>query len=286
LEDFFQTVQKPKHLDLFQAATSPPDFQTIVSEAIDVIHHHDIDKVVLSRYSDTQLPRDFDPFVSFNDACKTYPNAFVYILYKPDHGLWLGATPETLLSIEDSRIFKTVSLAGTQRLDENQSLSSVAWTQKEIEEQAMVSRYIIDCFKKIRLREFDENGPKTVKAGNLAHLKTEYRVDLNDVNMPNLGSVMLDLLHPTSAVCGMPLHPALQFIRDRENYDRELYSGFLGPVNIKGLTHLFVNLRCMKITNDTGRFYAGAGITGDSDPEREFIETELKMQTLKRIIFP
>ena len=119
----------------------------------------------------------------------------------------------------------------------------------------------------------------------MAHLKTIYQVDMEAVNMPELGSTMLELLNPTSAVCGMPLQPALDFIKKHEKYDRELYAGFLGPINISGYTHLFVNLRCMKIMGNTGRFYAGAGITEDSNPEKEFEETQLKMQTLKRIVF-
>ena len=83
----------------------------------------------------------------------------------------------------------------------------------------------------------------------------------------------------------MPLQPALNFIKKHEKYDRELYAGFLGPINMDGYTHLFVNLRCMKIMGRTGRFYAGAGITENSNPEKEFEETQLKMQTLKKIIF-
>ncbi|MFT7281747.1 MAG: isochorismate synthase, partial [Cyclobacteriaceae bacterium] len=99
-------------------------------------------------------------------------------------------------------------------------------------------------------------------------------------------SIMMHLLHPTSAVCGMPLQPALNFIKEVEGYERGLYAGFLGPVNFNNLTHLFVNLRCMQIINDQKiRLYAGAGITADSDPNKEFVETQLKMNTLKNLLF-
>ncbi len=285
LERFAQHLVEPPFSPVRDPLPASPDYRKSVSEAVTSITGKQFDKVVISRCDDIRLPEGFNPVDTFNKACDSYPNAFVYLLYSPEHGVWLGATPETFLSLRDRRYFETMSLAGTQKLEPDQTLSTVAWTQKEIEEQAMVSRYIIDCFKKIRLREFTEAGPKTVKAGNLAHLKTEYRVDMEEVNMNRLGSIMMDLLHPTSAVCGMPLRSALEFIKSHESYDRELYAGFLGPVNIENNTHLFVNLRCMKIINGTGRFFAGAGITEDSDPEMEFIETEMKMQTLKRLIF-
>ena len=271
---------------LHQQVTLPPNkgFRSDVVEAVQSIKKGIFEKVVLSRFHDQTLPDDFDPMIAFEAACKAYPNAFVYLISTPNYGCWLGATPETLLEV-DNNLFKTVSLASTQKLRTDQIMNEVAWTQKEIEEQAMVSRYIIDCFKKIRLREYRENGPKTIQAGRMAHLKTIYEVDMEEVNMPELASTMLELLNPTSAVCGMPLRPALDFIKKHEKYDRELYAGFLGPINMEGYTHLFVNLRCMKIMGQTGRFYAGAGITENSNAEKEYEETQLKMQTLKKIIF-
>jgi isochorismate synthase len=175
-------------------------------------------------------------------------------------------------------------LAGTQSKDLYSKLSEASWRQKEIEEQAMVSRYIINCFKKIRLREFDEIGPKTIAAGSLLHLKTDFKVDMDEVNFPQLGSVMLKLLHPTSAVCGMPKEAALIDLIEYEHYDRELYSGYLGPVNINNNTHIYVNLRCMQVTEKALVFYAGAGITEDSEPDKEFLETEMKMDILRRVV--
>ncbi len=148
----------------------------------------------------------------------------------------------------------------------------------------MVGRYIISCFKKIRVREYLEEGPKTVVAGNLMHLRSDFSVDTKTINFPELGTVMLELLHPTSAVCGMPKMEALAFIQQYEGYDREFYSGYLGPVNVGNETHLFVNLRCMKIQNNVATLYAGGGITEDSEPEKEWQETEMKCQTMLSVL--
>jgi isochorismate synthase len=91
---------------------------------------------------------------------------------------------------------------------------------------------------------------------------------------------MLKLLHPTSAVCGMPLESAREFLRANEGYDRQFYTGYLGPVNVKGESHLFVNLRCMQLFSKKAILYAGAGVTIDSDAEKEWEETEMKLDTL------
>uniref|UniRef100_UPI0040497BEA chorismate-binding protein n=1 Tax=Fulvivirga sp. TaxID=1931237 RepID=UPI0040497BEA len=269
--------------DISIDSQSHVDYTDLVKKSISAIQDSVFTKVVPSRKFELKLNTKAKSGSYFLELSKLYANAFVSITYTPEFGQWMGATPELLIST-DKHIFRTIALAGTQSYDENQPLSEVAWTQKEIEEQALVSRYIINCFKKIRLREFEEIGPKTVKAGNLIHLKTEYVVDMNETNFPELGSTMLHLLHPTSAVCGMPLETSYDFLKKNEGYDRELFSGFLGPINFNNKSHLYVNLRCMKIEDDKITLFAGAGVTEDSIPEKEWLETEMKMKTLLNVI--
>ncbi|WP_018477521.1 isochorismate synthase [Pontibacter roseus] len=271
--------------------TSPPNrhrteetFKAAVSLAVDVIRAETMEKVVLSRTAAADLPQQFGLFGAFEKMLSAYPNAFVSLVSIPGTGTWLGASPEILVSIDQHQVFKTVALAGTQPLCEDGSTANAIWRQKEIEEQGMVERYILSCFKKLRLREYTEVGPRTDIAGNLMHLRTDFKVDLKEVDFPTLGSDMLQLLHPTSAVCGLPKEPALNFILANEGYDRSYYSGFLGPVNSAAGTHLFVNLRCMQLMTDKAVLYAGAGITGESSPEKEWLETQHKMQTMARIL--
>lgn len=259
------------------------DFRDLVQQAIRYIEHGYAEKIVPSRIKHVTLAPSFDVAEAFVRLESAYPNALVSFVYTPKHGAWLGASPETLVSVEKN-IFRTVALAGTQAYQTGTNLKHVAWTQKEIEEQALVSRYIINCFKKIRLREFEEHGPKTVVAGNLMHLKTDFSVDMKATNFPQLGSVMLRLLHPTSAVCGTPLEAARKFLLEHEGYSREFYSGFLGPINMNDASHLFVNLRCMQLFAGEAWLYAGAGVTADSIPEKEWEETEMKMNTLLDVI--
>jgi isochorismate synthase len=282
--------KQPKKPEARQRTTSMPvektrnDFEDFVRLCLTHIERGDFEKVVPSRCKSVALPDNFDVIEAFYKLCAAYPNALISFVYTPDHGAWLGATPEVLVSIEDKTTFRTVALAGTQEYRAGVNLRDVAWTQKEIEEQALVSRYIINCFKKIRLREFTEHGPKTTVAGNLMHLKTDFSVDMKATNFPQLGSVMLRLLHPTSAVCGMPMESASAFLIEHEDYNRSFYSGFLGPINFQHNSHLFVNLRCMELLENRALCYAGAGVTVDSVPEREWQETEVKMNTLLQVI--
>jgi len=239
--------------------------------------------VVLARKTSQTLENSVSPELLFKRACEKYPDAFVYILKWEDGSFWLGASPELLVS-SDSSTFCTQALAGTRRrLDVNQSIQQTLWSQKEIEEQAIVSRYIIDCFKKIRVREYTDIGPHTVLAGDLLHLKTDFIVKKSEANYEHIETEMLRLLHPTSAVCGMPKPEALRFIKQVEKFDRELYSGYLGPLHVDGKSHVFVNLRCAKVEGTILHLFAGAGITSSSVSAAEWTETQVKLQTMLQV---
>lgn len=265
-------------------SNSQGQFLNAVKRGIEGIESGQFEKVVPSRNKYVALPPGFDLVRSFQKLCATYPNAFVSVISSAVTGTWMGASPEELVRIADKTIFRTVALAGTQSYTPGTNLRNVAWTQKEIEEQALVERYIISCFKKIRLREYDEYGPKTVVAGNLIHLRSDFTVNMKETNFPQLGSTMLRLLHPTSAVCGMPMEAAMKFLQEHEGYNRGFYAGYIGPVNINNQIDLFVNLRCMQLRRDQAVVYAGAGVTIDSIPEQEWEETEMKMNTLLAIL--
>lgn len=258
-------------------------FKELVKEGIKAIQLGKVEKVVPSRTLTIPLSEDFDVAESLFSMLAAYPNSFVNFFHIPKIGSWIGASPEILIETKGDH-FYTMSLAGTQPAFGENPLKTAAWTQKEIEEQALVSRYIVDCFKKIRLREYEEYGPKTILAGTLLHLRSIFKVDMEATKFPQLGSVMLELLHPTSAVCGMPRKEAHDFLQAYEDLDRSFFAGFIGPVNINNESSIYVNLRTASLYSESAILYAGAGVTEDSDPDKEWEETELKCQIIGKFL--
>lgn len=258
-------------------------FVQLVNQGIEAIESGKMEKIVPARTKILNLPEGFDLGKTILKLIHSYPNSFVNFFHIPQVGTWLGATPEVLIETKGN-FFYTMALAGTQVAKGYNPLKSAAWTQKEIEEQALVRRYIVDCFKKIRLREYEEHGPKTVMAGHLLHLRSDFKVNMKSTGFPQLGSVMLDLLHPTSAVCGMPRLEAHEFLQENESFDRSFFAGFLGPVNIESETSIYVNLRTANFQENQVVLFAGAGVTEDSDPEKEWEETEMKCEIIGKFI--
>jgi len=247
-------------------------FEQLVSNGIQAITNGNFEKVVLSRK--LEIPNKIAVLETFQQLLATYPTAFRYLFFHPKVGIWLGATPEQLVKISDNR-FETMALAGTQLYSEN-----VVWETKEIEEQQFVTDYILAKVKnKANMVKVSE--VQTVKAGNLAHLQSLISGELTNGFQ---ALELIDSLHPTPAVCGLPKENAIDFIAKNEGYDRKYYTGFLGEYQMNNQTDLFVNLRCLEVEKNTTNIYVGCGITKDSVPEKEFIETENKSMTMRNVL--
>jgi isochorismate synthase len=266
---------------VFSDVDSRDFYMHIVSKAIKEIEKNQFKKVVLSRKELVAIS-DFDMCEVYNRLLQTYPNAFVYVWFHPKIGLWLGATPETLLKVNNNA-FNTMALAGTQVFKED---LTPKWAQKEVDEQLFVTEYIIRKISSF-CDDIKISDVETVRAGSLLHLKTVIKGVLNTEESSSLFS-LIDLLHPTPAVCGLPKEAAKQFILDNENYNRSYYTGYLGELNFdnqKGNeTNLFVNLRCMEIVNNNALIYIGGGITKESRAEAEWKETVAKSNVMKKAL--
>lgn len=256
-------------------------FENLAQRGIEAIQSGAFEKVVLSRKEEVLL-RQFDLETVLKKLIAFYPTAFKYCFYHPKIGMWLGATPEQFVKINQKSL-KTVALAGTQIATGSET---VTWKEKEIEEQRLVTEFITAGLQD-KVSDMTISSPYSVQAGNLWHIKTDIAATAKNKKVKG---AIISALHPTSAVCGLPKEAAKAFILKNENYDREYYSGYLGELNLDLATFrteqsdLFVNLRCMKITGDTAELFIGCGITKDSVPADEFMETVNKSMTMKKTI--
>lgn len=252
-------------------------FEKLVEKGIADINDGAFKKVVLSR-KETVENTEFQFLKTFEKMLATYSTAFRYCWFHPEIGMWMGATPEQLLKIEHSA-FKTVALAGTQKWQlENEAI----WEEKEKQEQQYVTDFIIMNLEPEAI-SIEKSQPYSFQAGSLIHLKTDISGVLKaDFNLQKI----IKNLHPTPAVCGLPKESSLHFIMENEGYDRKFYAGFLGEINSdrQGDSNLYVNLRCMEIAENQINIYVGCGITKDSNPEKEYIETANKAMTMKQIL--
>ena len=246
---------------------------SLVASGIDFLNNSNCRKVVLSRKEQVDVP-NFDLVVAYKSMLQKYDNACVYLWSHPKVGVWMGASPERLLKFENNKI-ETTSLAGTQAFSEK-----LTWGEKELEEQQIVTDYIADVLED-HVESVQIDGPKTSKAGSLAHLKSVLTGKLKSTSQLK---DIIEKLHPTPAVCGMPKEQSQDFLSTHEKYNRSFYTGFFGELSFRKATNLFVNLRCLQYRNKKVYIYVGGGITAASKAENEWEETVAKADIMKAIL--
>jgi len=250
-----------------------------IKGAIKVIKNRKAIKIVTSRKKDIDL-NQFNLIDLIIRLLNLYPKAFRYVWYHPKTGLWCGASPELLVKTKGPS-FITMALAGTQKYQEG---IDPVWNHKEKEEQQIVVDSISTSLQKVT-SVVKISKTYTRRAASLVHLCTDITGILKK-GKTTLSSIT-STLHPTPAVCGTPQKFVKKYILKNEDYNREFYTGFLGPICEKeSCSKLFVNLRCMKIKNNIASLFVGGGITISSDPESEWEETEHKLQTMLQVIEP
>lgn len=282
-------VQSKQEMSAEGEMESTGKHMDLVKRGVEAIRKGKLEKVVLSRKEEVAMTNN-DPVAIFQKLLERYADAFCYLWFHPKVGLWLGATPETLLRIRGC-VLHTMALAGTQKFTGE---TKVSWGEKEKHEQQVVTDSIVDSLK-YKVKSLKISSAKTHRAGNLLHIKTDIQATLtSEYKMENIAP-LLKSLHPTPAVCGFPKDEARRFIREHEGYARSFYTGFLGELNTdipseqdgndeNRDSELYVNLRCMQINRDTATLYIGGGITRDSDPRAEWEETVSKSLTMKKIL--
>ena len=249
-------------------------YNDLVANAITAIGKGAIQKVVVSRLHKQAFKHNIAE--SFVRILNTYPNAMVYYWSHPQTGTWMGATPETLLNLKGGKC-KTMALAGTLAYEDNKHPK---WSSKEVKEQQMVTDFIKKQLDVLYPNEaIKPSKVYTKRAGNLLHRCADFEFNINEVTLVDL----VQSLHPTPAVSGVPVSKSLEFIKGYETHERKYYAGFLGPIN-KEAANIYVNLRCAFVEKSQLTLYVGGGITSESNIVAEWEESQRKAETLLNVI--
>lgn len=281
---FHTTRQSAEKFCQNEEVVEQKTFETIVDKAIKEIHNNQFEKVVLAR-SKSIKTNNISCASLLSSLKLIYPNTFVSLISTPLSGTWIGASPELLLEMENPYTAQTVALAGTREIKLNGTIDE--WEDKEKVEHKIVDDYIQAAMKKMNVNHFKISEVTSYQVGKLLHLHRKMSWDIQETADEEAISKPLNyisVLHPTPAICGYPKNNAAKFIRENENFQREYYAGFLGPIDSTNRTSVYVNIRCMKIEIGHVELYAGAGITADSIATKEWHEVNAKLNAMTEVL--
>jgi menaquinone-specific isochorismate synthase len=248
-------------------------WNSIVTEAKKKLNR-DLKKIVLSRKIEFLVKDDIDWTQMFRELETSFSNCYLFVL-KSNDAVFFGASPEKFLSVLDNNI-EIDALAGSAPGDST-DVESELLNKKNIKEHKYVIDFIGEAMSEYAHDIRVDRSPQIKKLKNVQHLYTKINAKLNeDRSVLSL----IDSMFPTPAVCGLPKQIARETINEIEKFDRGLFSGLIGWIDINFNCEFAVAIRSALYKNGELHLYAGAGIVEESIPEEEYDETEMKFNTI------
>jgi isochorismate synthase len=257
---------------LEDGATARGDWQRLMQSALGSIQSGSLTKIVAARALNVVAANPWNPHTVLNWLREQAATSTTFLIRGSDGSAFLGATPELLCRVR-GRILETEALAGSAPLAQGPGLLT---SEKENREH----RAVIDGIS-LALQPFCETlsvaqSPSLLDLPHLFHLRTAIQAELRKGSRI---SQILQALHPTAAVGGVPRDRALRFLAEHENLERGWYAGAIGWWG-EERCELMVALRSAVIRSNRARLFVGSGVVAGSTEESEWNETEAKSLTM------
>lgn len=248
-----------------------------VENATDLIKAKKFKKIVLARELRVELQTPVSGTRILNHLRNQYPDCYSFLISQNGASSFIGSTPERLASFREREVL-TEGLAGSISRGKTASEDAVLeyellHSQKDLNEHA----FVLDAIEE-NLQRFSDVfehpvSPGIKKLSNVQHLYTPVHAK---IKKGVSRTEVLSKLHPTPAVGGYPREAAMPYISKLEHFDRGWYAAPIGWINANGEGEFVVAIRSGLINTNEVRFFAGCGIVEDSNPHKEWDETNLK----------
>ena len=259
--------------------TSRRDWMAMVESAVSRIGRDELVKVVLATALEVELESPIDIPLILERLRRTYPDCFRFLIQPIDEVGFFGPSPERLVRVKETRV-ETEALAGSvPRGDTPEADAALADSLRESEklqhEQHLVESEITDRLTRLGSVTAGDQGVR--KLATIQHLRTPIHLSLD---RPTHILSLVELLHPTPAVGGVPPERAMATIRETETFDRGWYASPVGWFDAEGNGEFAVAIRSGLAGGRQATLFAGNGIVADSDPADEWDEIHPKYRPI------
>lgn len=279
-------LMPPHKLKLLGRADKPNfvRWQELVEQVTSSEFNKQTPKVVLSRISQLEVNNDVDPWMVLACWQGRNPTSFQFGFQFSPERCFISCSPERLYRRRQQELF-TEALAGTtvRGLSEEEDIAlanQLLDDTKNSHENQLVREHIVDVLNPLSNYVGAEEMPTVFKLSHIQHLhrsiRAELKAGINDFQL-------LQALHPTPAVGGLPRESAMSYIRMNEGYMRGWYAGACGYFN-KFESEFSVAIRSALFEPGKINLFAGAGIVSGSDPKSEWQELDNKLATILSIL--
>ncbi|WP_037713638.1 MULTISPECIES: isochorismate synthase [Actinomycetes] len=270
---------------------APEVYAESVRRAVELIGDGELRKVVLARALDLVGEQGVSVRKLLRELVVADPAAHAFAVDvsapgDPTPRTLVGASPELLVSRQGD-VVTANPLAGSRRRTgdparDAQAIAELRVSEKDLAEHALVAAQVAEVLGRYCTELEVPEKPEVIGTPTMWHLSTRITGRVGPGGPSSLE--LAEALHPTPAVCGVPVDLARDTIARLEPVDRGYYAGLVGWTDLAGDGEWVVTIRCAEVSDRTARLFAGAGIVAGSDPAAELAETSAKFGTLLRAL--
>ena len=249
-------------------------YRDALAKGIELINTGDLDKLVLATRQLLSLKKPLDPLKLLARLRVQQTNSCRFLWQKNNDESFFGASPERLISLNQNDLLID-ALAGTAKKDDdgNELLAS----SKDLREHHFVVNSIVEELLRNGINASYQSQPKLITQGHLIHLHTLIQAFVKN----KLPLSLVEALHPTPAVAGLPIGKSLSWLRALEPFDRQTYASPVGWIDTNQNSEFRVAIRYGKVKGKELQLFAGAGLVKGSTVQGEMQEVALKFEVLR-----
>ncbi|MCL2359918.1 MAG: anthranilate synthase component I [Candidatus Bathyarchaeota archaeon] len=267
-----------------RVGTSKADFEQAVKKAKQYVTNGDIFQVVLSKRFEFQYSGSLLGF--YRSLRQINPSPYMFY-YKAGRRQIIGASPEMLVRIDNRKVI-TFPIAGTApytpNLEENQRLCKELLSDpKEHAEHVMLVDLARNDIGKIS-KYGSVSVPEFMQIHQFSHVQHIVSQVMGELQDGLESFDALKAVFPAGTVSGAPKVRAMEIIEELEPSHRGPYAGAVGYFSCNGNADFAITIRTLFAEGNTAYIQSGAGIVADSDPEKEWFETDHKAKALMKAL--
>lgn len=277
----FINIQSDEDYHLLKEEEIRPDeWKETVRTIVEELKQGSLEKVVLAR--ETRLFFD-KPILAEHvlaQLMKLQRESFIFA-FESNGDCFIGASPERLIKMSGESLFTTClagSIARGQTEQEDKQLGEELLNDPK---NLIEHQYVVEMIKEAMEETCEEvllpEKTNLLKMRDIQHLYTPV---IGKAKKDTSLLLLVDRLHPTPALGGLPKQAAVERIREIEDLDRGFYGAPLGWLDYRGNGEFAVSIRSGLIQKDEASIFAGCGVVKDSNPDSEYIETKIKFRPM------